>query len=68
MEVVQPTQTKSLEQDDEDVTTEDIKALIQEAYDLGGIDEFEYQTFIQLIDYVVANAEGSLSNSEFEVI
>lgn len=40
--------------------------LIEEAYESGEIDEFEYNSFMLLVDYVEANAAGTLSNQEFE--
>jgi hypothetical protein len=69
MKTVQPGQSRDPfdDDDDEDLTTEDVRALIQEAYDTGSIDSFEYQSFTKLIDYVLANAAGSLSNADFEV-
>lgn len=67
MDVVQPnlSRTSTEGDDEEEVTTEDIRALIKEAYDTGGIDEFEYQSFMLLIDYVLANASGTLSDADF---
>lgn len=59
--------SRSTSEDDEDITTAEIKELIDSAYKEGCIDEFEYDSFVKLIDYVVANAEGSLSNDEFEL-
>lgn len=69
MKTVQPDLSRASldDDDDEDLTTEDVRALIQEAYDTGSIDSFEYQSFMKLIDYVLANADGSLSNTDFEV-
>lgn len=69
MNTVQPSQSRASfdDDDEEDLTTEDVRTLIQEAYDTNSIDSFEYQSFMKLIDYVLANADGSLSNSEFEL-
>lgn len=50
----------------EEITTEEIRTLIKDAYESGSIDSFEYKTFLQLVDYVVENASGSLSNFDFE--
>lgn len=51
---------------EEDITTDDIKSLINNAYSLGEIDSFEHKTFMQLVDCVVDNASGKLSNSAFD--
>lgn len=69
MNTIQTNQSRASfdEDDDEDLTTEDVRNLIQEAYNIGSIDSFEYQSFMKLIDYVLANADGSLSNSDFEL-
>lgn len=69
MEVIQPTllRTSVDEDDEEEVTTEEIRALIKEAYDTGSIDEFEYESFMLLIDYVLANASGVLSDADFAI-
>lgn len=66
MSQLQTKSSKSVDKSEDDVTTEDIKSLIQEAYTSGGIDAFEYNTFMQLVEYVIANASGKLSNSDFE--
>lgn len=69
MKTVQPNLSRASfeDDDDEDLTTEDVRALIQDAYDTGSIDSFEFQSFTKLIDYVLANADGSLSNTDFEL-
>ena len=51
--------------DDEVITTNDIKQLIYEAYLANDIDEFEYHSFNELIDCVVANAQGLIGVQEF---
>lgn len=52
--------------DGEEITTNDIKQLIYEAYIANEIDEFEYNSFNELIDCVVANAQGLMGVQEFE--
>lgn len=53
-------------EDDEEITTNDIKQLIYDAYIAKEIDEFEYNSFNELVDCVVANAQGLIGTQEFE--
>lgn len=70
MGIVRPnlSQASLIEDDGEkDLTTKDVRRLIRDAHETGGIDSFEYQLFMKLIDYVLANADGSLSNNDFKL-
>lgn len=52
--------------DEDEITTSEIRQLIRNAYIANEIDLFEYNSFNELIDYVVANAQGTIGNAEFE--
>lgn len=64
MSYIIPIESRS--DDGEEFTTEDVRNLIEEAYECGGIDLFEYNTFMELIDCVIQNANGTLSNDSFQ--
>lgn len=51
---------------EEDITTEEIISMINEAHNTGAIDDFEYESFMKLVDCVIANASGALSNHKFQ--
>lgn len=53
-------------EENEEITTNDIKQLIYDAYISNEIDMFEFNSFNELIDCVVANAQGLIGTEEFE--
>lgn len=67
MSFVQPDPFLGSSDSENEITFVDIKDMIQEALRLGAIDGFEMKAFDNLIDCVLANFSGKLSNEELMV-